>query len=123
VEFVEEGDTASDELTKVAEQYLQPLKDDDVDTVILGCTHYPLLSGVIHYVMGEEVVLVSSAEATATDVYAKLKQDGALRSQDHHGTHRFLASSKRGMHGELSRLLLGPAFEGPEYRPWTQAGS
>ena len=118
VEFVERGDTSSDELLKIAEQYLQPLKDRGVDTVILGCTHYPLLSGVIHYVMGEEVVLVSSAEATATDVYAKLRDDDALKATDEPGRHRFIASSERGMFGELSRVLLGPAFAETEYRPW-----
>jgi glutamate racemase len=123
VEFVERGDTASDELTKIAEGYLQVLKDEDVDTVILGCTHYPLLSGVIHYVMGEEVVLVSSAEATANDVYSRLKDDGSLKATGEPGRHRFIASSERGMHGELSRLLLGPAFAETEYRPWQTGGN
>jgi glutamate racemase len=118
VEFVERGDTASEELTKIAEQYLQPLKDADVDTVILGCTHYPLLSGVIHYVMGEEVLLVSSAEATANDVYLRLKEDDGLKQGDAPGKHRFIASGERGMFGELSRLLLGPAFAETEYRSW-----
>lgn len=118
VEFVERGDTASDELTSVAEQYLQPLKDAGADTLILGCTHYPLLSSVIHYVMGEDVVLISSAESTAADVYARLRDDGLLRPVGPRGRHRFLASSERGMFGELSQLLLGPAFAEPEYRPW-----
>jgi glutamate racemase len=118
VEFVEKGDTGSDEVTRVAQEYLQPLKDAGVDTLILGCTHYPLLSSVIHYVMGDDVVLISSAEATAADVYAKLRDDDLLRAVGTHGKHRFLASSERGMFGELSRLLLGPAFSEPEYRPW-----
>ena len=43
-----------------------------MDTVVLGCTHYPLLTGVISYVMGEDVTLVSSAEETAKDVYRAL---------------------------------------------------
>lgn len=121
VEFVERGDTASNELTELAELYLAPLKEEEIDTLILGCTHYPLLSSVIHYVMGEDVVLVSSAEATAADVYAELKNSDMLRPADTLGRHRFLASSERGMFGELSKLLMGPAFSEPEYRPWGES--
>ena len=118
VDYVERGDTTSDELVAVAEVYLAPLKAAEVDTVILGCTHYPLLSGVIQYVMGEEVVLVSSAEATANDVFAKLKDDGLLNKSDMPGKHRFIASGEEGMFGELGSLLLGPRFGGFETRPW-----
>ena len=118
VEFVERNDMTSDEVVKTAEEYLQPLKDAEVDTLILGCTHYPLLSGVIRYVMGEDVVLVSSADATANEVFVKLKQDGLLNQAHEHGRHRFIASSREGMFSELGTLLLGPRFEGIEHRPW-----
>jgi glutamate racemase len=118
VEFVERGETNSDEVFKVAEEYLAPLKAADVDTLILGCTHYPLLTGVIQYVMGEGVVLISSAEATANDVFAALKDLDLLNRSDEAGTHRFLASSRDGMFSELGELLIGPTFEGIEYRPW-----
>lgn len=53
--------TGGDELLAVAREYLDPLVEADVDTIILGCTHYPLLTGVISYVMGDLVTLVSSA--------------------------------------------------------------
>lgn len=118
VEFVERGDTTSDELVRVAEEYLLPLKDEEVDTLILGCTHYPLLSGVIQYVMGEDVVLVSSAEVTAADVFAKLKDDDLLNRSDENGKHRFIATSEEGVMSDLGSLLLGPAFNGLELRPW-----
>lgn len=118
VEFVEAGDTTSDELLQVAEEYLVPLKERGVDTVILGCTHYPLLSGVISYVMGEGVVLVSSADATANEVFAKLRNDNLLNQSSVPGMHRFLASSSDGMFGELGSMLLGPRFNGIEHRPW-----
>ena len=72
VEYVERGDTSSDELLAVARGYLEPLRGAEVDTLIMGCTHYPLLSGLLSHVMGPEVVLVSSAEETAKDVYAAL---------------------------------------------------
>lgn len=72
VEHVERGDTSSDELLAVTRRYLEPLRRAEVDTLIMGCTHYPLLSGLLSYVMGPDVVLVSSAEETAKDVYAAL---------------------------------------------------
>lgn len=121
VEFVERGETNSDEVLAIAEEYLRPLKDAGVDTLILGCTHYPLLSGVIQYVMGEDVVLVSSADVTATEVFAKLKDDGLLNPSDRLGTHRFITTSDNGTFGQLGELLLGPRFGGAEHRPWAEA--
>lgn len=121
VEFVERGETNSEEVFAVAEEYLAPLKGAGVDTVILGCTHYPMLTGVIQYVMGEDVVLISSAEATAADVFAELKDRDLLNMSDQAGKHRFIASDQEGMFSELGELLLGPAFNGMEYRPWAEA--
>jgi glutamate racemase len=60
VELVERGETAGPEVQRIAEEYLAPLIESDVDTLILGCTHYPLLRGVIQYVMGRDVVLIES---------------------------------------------------------------
>lgn len=120
VEFVERGETTSEEVFRLAEEYLAPLKEAGVDTLILGCTHYPLLSGVIQYVMGDDVVLVSSAEATANDVFATLKDRNLLNGSDGPGEHRFIASSDEGMFSELGELMLGPAFNGIEFRPWPE---
>ena len=64
--------TGGEELIGVAHDYLDPLVEAGVDTLILGCTHYPLLTGVISYVMGDGVTLVSSAEECAKDVYKML---------------------------------------------------
>jgi glutamate racemase len=118
VEFVERGDTTSDELVDVAREYLAPLKAEGVDTLILACTHYPLLTGVIQYVMGSDVVLISSAEATASEVYVELRKRGLLNQATTPGVHRFLASSE-GMFGELGEHFLGPEFKSVEYRPWS----
>jgi glutamate racemase len=117
VEFVERGDTTSDDLLSVAERYLAPLKAAGVDTVILGCTHYPLLAGVIQYVMGDAVVLVSSAGVTAADVYAYLRDARLLKEGSGLGTHRFIASSE-GVFSELGERFLGPEFGRVEHRPW-----
>lgn len=120
VDFVERGDTTSDALVATVERHLVPLKEREVDTLILACTHYPLLSGVIQYVMGEGVVLVSSAEVTAIEVYAELRHRDLLNRVDNLGSHRFVASSE-GRFSELGEHFLGPEFGRVEYRPWDRA--
>ena len=72
VEFVEAGITSGPELLTVAHKYLDGLVDEGVDTLILGCTHYPLLTGVISYVVGSTVTLVSSAEELSSDGLSEL---------------------------------------------------
>ena len=71
--------TTGRQLVGLAQSYLDPLLAAGVDTVVLGCTHYPLLTGVISLVMGEDVTLVSSAEETAKDVYRVLTRADLLR--------------------------------------------
>ncbi len=80
VEFVEAGVTSGPELLDVAARYLRPLQEACVDTVVLGCTHYPFLKGAISYVMGEDVSLVSSDVETANDVYRVLVSQGLERT-------------------------------------------
>src|SRR5207237_9568406 len=65
VEFVEQGDVDSDQVHVLAERLLAPVREACVDTLVLGCTHYPLLARTIGDVMGRDVVLVSSADETA----------------------------------------------------------
>ena len=77
VEFVERGELDGDPVHVLAERLLEPLKEAGVDTLLLGCTHYPFLARTIADVMGRDVVLVSSAEETAFDVRAILEVDGA----------------------------------------------
>ena len=79
VDFVEAGVTGGDELLEAAHAYLDPLAEAGVDTLILGCTHYPLLTGVISFVIGDEVTLVSSAEECAKDLYRVLATDDLMR--------------------------------------------
>src|SRR6266568_3864665 len=72
VEFVERGETTGPEILAVATDYLAPLLAAEIDTLILGCTHYPLLTGVIGYLTGPDVFLVNSAEWVARGVFAEL---------------------------------------------------
>jgi glutamate racemase len=108
VEFVEKGITSGPELLKVAEEYLAPIREAGVDTLVLGCTHYPLLTGAISYVMGEGVTLVSSAEETAKDLYRVLVAHDLLRTQDAKPTYRFQATGETQSFERLARRFLGP---------------
>ena len=119
VDFVERGDTASEALLQTAERYLEPLREADIDTLILGCTHYPLLSGVIQYVMGDEVVLISSAEATANEVYARLLDLDLLNRTGAEPERRFITSGGEQVFDELGRRFLGTEFGRVEHRPWS----
>jgi glutamate racemase len=107
VEFVERGDTTSPELREAAAGYVAPLKREGVDTVILGCTHYPLLSGMLQLELGADVVLVSSAEETAKDVYAELVRADALRTAGDHPHHTFATTGDAETFRELAELFLG----------------
>jgi glutamate racemase len=121
VEFVERGETSGAEITKVAREYLAPVMDAKVDTLVLGCTHYPLLTGVISYVMGEGVTLVSSAEETAKDLYRTLVENGLLRSQSSTpATHRFLATGDAKAFETLARRFLGPEVTQVEHQLLTK---
>ena len=109
VEYVERGETSGDDITSIARQYLAPIMDADVDTLVLGCTHYPLLTGVISYVMGNEVSLVSSAEETAKDLYRVLVENSLLRKVSATpATHKFLATGDAPAFETLARRFLGP---------------
>ncbi|NMR21083.1 glutamate racemase [Cellulomonas fimi] len=109
VELVEAGITSGPEALAVAHEYLDPVREAGVDTLVLGCTHYPLLTGVISYVMGDEVTLVSSAEETAKDVYRTLVAHDLERSAAvGEPVHRFLATGDAESFHRLARRFLGP---------------
>ncbi len=110
VEFVERGDTTSPALLAAAERYLTPLQAAGVDTLILGCTHYPLLRGALHHVMGPEVLLLSSADETAKDVYEILGERGLLNEMTRPPDHRFECSGDPEWFAGLGRRFLGPEF-------------
>lgn len=117
VEFVERGETSGAEITQIAREYLEPIMAAKVDTLVLGCTHYPLLTGVISYVMGEGVTLVSSAEETAKDLYRTLVENNLLRAT-HSGapTHKFLATGDAQAFESLARRFLGPEVTRVEHQ-------
>ena len=123
VDFVEQGVTGGEELLAVAHEYLDPLVAAGVDTLVLGCTHYPLLTGVISYVMGDGVTLVSSAEESAKDVYRVLTERGLAAqprgseaTERQHDTqvapeHRFLTTGQPEEFGRIGQRFLGPELQ------------
>ncbi|HEV8166209.1 MAG TPA: glutamate racemase, partial [Actinomycetota bacterium] len=92
----------------LASGYLAPLVEAEVDTLILGCTHYPLLTGVIGYLMGPDVFLVNSAEWTARNVFAELTRADLHAPYGATARHRFLASGDPDHFRRLGSRFLGP---------------
>ena len=114
VEFVERGEISGDEVMVLAERLLAPVRDGGVDTLLLGCTHYPYLARVIADVMGRDVVLVSSADETAFEVAAHLRATGLRRDTNHLGVHRWYSSGDVAWFADLGRRLLGPELASAE---------
>jgi len=109
VDYVERGDTTSAELQGIARHYLEPLAAEGIDTLILGCTHYPMLSGLIARVIGPQVQLVSSAQETAKDVYAALIEEG-LQREDGDPEHEFVCTGDPDRFTDVAERFLGPSI-------------
>jgi len=124
VEFVEAGDVESDQVHVLAERLLAPVRDAGVDTLVLGCTHYPLLARTISDVMGRDVVLVSSADETAFEVRAMLEHNGTLAGGGGRGVGRgrsrrvFLTSGDVGTFRTLGGRFLGPELDSVQAWMW-----
>lgn len=116
VDFVERGVTSGRQVLGLAEGYLEPLQQAGVDTLVLGCTHYPLLSGLIQLAMGDNVTLVSSAEETAKDLLRMLTKRDLLRPHsDEPGSgaiRRFEATGDPEAFTTLATRFLGPVITG-----------
>ena len=106
VPFVEEGWLSGDVVAKVAEQYLAPLKKAKVDTVILGCTHYPLLKPVIRKVLGEQVTLIDSAKQVAMEVKKILCEDDCLHKNGK-GKRDYFVSDNPEWFSSIAERFLG----------------
>jgi len=108
VDFVERGITSGRQVLGLAQGYLEPLLRTQVDTLVLGCTHYPLLSGVLQIVMGHDVTLVSSAEETAKDVVRVLTEADLLAQPgDEPPRHEFVATGSPEPFARLAQRFMG----------------
>ena len=99
----------------VAEEYLAPLREAGVDTLVLGCTHYPLLAEAIGKVMGPEVALVDSG-ATCADQAARSLAEQGLLAQREQGSCRFFVSDSTEDFARLASIFLGGGVDGPVER-------
>jgi glutamate racemase len=116
VEFVERGETDSEQVRVLAERLLEPIRRAGVDTLLLGCTHYPYLARTIGDVMGRDVVLVSSADETAFAVRELLGSTDEPSAPS--GSHRFLSSGDVERFMRLGQRLLGPELLSAEPVSW-----
>lgn len=80
VPLIEQGKVTGNEITSVAHKYLQPLKDSNIQSLILGCTHYPIISEVIQEILGADIKLINPAEATAADAVMMLDEQQLRRT-------------------------------------------
>ncbi|QOY33980.1 glutamate racemase [Anaerobacillus isosaccharinicus] len=94
VPLVEQGIFDGPKAYEVVSQSLEPLKDTAIDTLILGCTHYPLLSSVIQRVMGENIEIISSGDETAREVSALLYHKQLLYTGNRQPNHTFFTSGE-----------------------------
>jgi len=122
VEFVERGQTVGDEVTVLAERLLAPIRDANIDALLLGCTHYPFLARTISDVVGHAVTLVSSADETAFLARDRLQELGLLRAGGTGGSHRFLSSGDIDLFRELGGRLLGSELAHTERWPLPNGG-
>lgn len=118
VELVEAGDTSGPEVLRVAHEYLAPLVADGIDTLVLGCTHYPFLRGAIRQVVGPDVALVSSDIETANRVYELLTEAQLLRGDSSEPTVRYEATgTDTEAFVELARRMLGIGIDSVDRAP------
>lgn len=122
-DFVERGITSGRQVLGLAESYLAPLQQADVDTMVLGCTHYPMLTGVLQLAMGEHVTLVSSAEETAKDVVRVLTEHDLLAPAGVAATHEFRSTGEPDRFAKLAARFLGPTPVGGAVERWSMSGS
>lgn len=111
VEYVERGETTGRRIRGMAKKHLDPMVKSGIDTLIMGCTHYPLLADTLQKVVGHDVSLISSAAETAIEVRDILDKLGWLREAEKGAAPRFLTT------GDPERCRsLGAVFLGPEVR-------
>ncbi len=115
VPLVEEGWTDHDATRLIAREYLAPFMRDEVDTLVLGCTHYPLLKPMIADIVGPRVRLIDSAEETAADTRRMLAEHG-IASTRSEGSYRFVASDDPQQFLVLGQRFFGDTIERVEVR-------
>ena len=111
VALAEEGWTDDEVTTIIADRYLTPVAEANTDTLVLGCTHYPLLKGAIGRVVGRQVRLIDSAEETARET-AEILRDGKLEAETtNQARYRFIASDAPEHFLRVGQRFLGSSID------------
>ena len=118
VEFVERGESSGEQLHVLAERLLAPIVSAEVDTLLLGCTHYPYLARAIAKVVGNDVVLVSSADETAFAVAKLLKEMDLAATGEKSGKRVFISSGDVSWFAEVGQRLFGPELASAQAHEW-----
>ena len=118
VEFVEKGESSGEQLQVLAERLLAPIVSSNVDTLLLGCTHYPYLARAIGQVVGSNVVLVSSADETAFEVSRQLNEIDLLAKKEKEGKRVFISSGDVSWFAEVGQRLFGPELASAQAHEW-----
>ena len=118
VEFVEKGESSGEQLQVLAERLLAPIVSANIDTLLLGCTHYPYLARAIGQVVGSNVVLVSSADETAFEVLRQLNEIDLLAKKEKEGKRVFISSGDVSWFAEVGQRLFGPELASAQAHEW-----
>lgn len=120
VPLIEGGFIEADDTKRVAKEYLKPLLKENIDTLILGCTHYPHLLPILKSIVGEGVTLVDPAEAAVEDAKKMLKKAGTLKTQATPGKYEYFVTGSVLQFQELGSRLLGkPIANAKKIKPGT----
>lgn len=114
VPLVEEGWLDKPVTFQIAQEYLSPLKKESIDTLILGCTHYPLLKKLLSKIMGDGVYLIDTAEATVKAVAGELRKRNLVREVKRKPVHKFFVSDDPEKFLQLGRSFLGESMDRAE---------
>ncbi|MFH1684009.1 MAG: glutamate racemase, partial [Candidatus Margulisiibacteriota bacterium] len=112
VPLVEGGFVESDETKRVAKEYLKPLLKENIDTLILGCTHYPHLSSVLQSIAGPQVVLIDPAQEAVKDAKKLLKKAGTLKTKAYPAKYKYFATGSPIQFQDIGSRLLGKPIIG-----------
>jgi glutamate racemase len=104
--FIQEGSLFDEETMEMARGYCAPLREAEVDTLILGCTHYPLVAPMLQRILGRHVRLVSGGHAVAAAVQRTLEGSGLAQERDEEGTYEFLCTGPTSSFGEIATRFL-----------------
>jgi glutamate racemase len=117
VPLVEEGWFEHPAAELIALEYLQPLKRANVDVMVLGCTHYPLLKPLLQRTMGPDIRLIDSGEETAATVHGALHSSGLNAPSDATATHRFVVSDDEARFRQVGSRFIGERLRKAEVVP------